>query len=182
MWRKTDEDGKQIYPIEVNGVTYSNRKDGGNAIKIALGEKIAQISEGHTVEMYVLKTKVCKWDRKLGTAHLNYTKGIDILRDTIDLATYFGFIDNPVAGTFRILNPDTGDLEVDSEGNEIKIRGKKNLVPYFEEHLDTWKKLYNKVYDKLQVKDDPNVVAFEKMLNIDLVEKLGINLDESEEI
>ena len=47
----TDEDGKQIYPIEVNGVTYSNRKDGGNAIKIALGEKIAQISEGHTVEI-----------------------------------------------------------------------------------------------------------------------------------
>ncbi len=144
--------------------------------------KSAQSPAGHTIEMYVLKTKVCKWDRKLGTAHLNYTKGIDILRDTIDLATYFGFIDNPVAGTFRILNPDTGDLEVDSEGNEIKIRGKKNLVPYFEEHLDTWKKLYNKVYDKLQVKDDPNVVAFEKMLNIDLVEKLGINLDESEEI
>lgn len=144
--------------------------------------KSAQSPAGHTIEMYVLKTKVCKWDRKLGTAHLNYTKGIDILRDTIDLATYFGFIDTPAAGTFRIINPDNGELQLDSEGNEIKIRGKKNLVPYFEEHLDTWRKLYDKVYDKLQVKDDPNIVAFEKMLNIDLTEKLGINLDESEEI
>lgn len=144
--------------------------------------KSAQSPAGHTIEMYVLKTKVCKWDRKLGTAHLNYTKGIDILRDTIDLATYFGFIDNPASGTFRIVNPDTGELELDSDGNEIKIRGKKNLVPYFNEHMDAWRKLYDKVYEKLQVKDDPHIVAFEKLLNIDLAEKLGINLDESEDI
>ena len=144
--------------------------------------KSAQSPAGHIIEMYVLKTKTCKWDRKLGTAHLNYTKGVDILRDTIDLATYFGFIDNPASGTFRILNPDTGELELDSDGNEIKIRGKKNLVPYFNEHIEMWKKLYDKVYEKLQVKDDPNVIAFEKMLNVDLTEKLGINLDESEEV
>lgn len=144
--------------------------------------KSAQSPAGHIIEMYVLKTKTCKWDRKLGTAHLNYTKGIDILRDTIDLATYFGFIDNPASGTFRILNPDTNEVEVDENGNEIKIRGKKNLVPYFSEHISDWKKLYNKVYEKLQIKDDPNIIAFEKMLNIDLVEKLGINLDASEEV
>ena len=144
--------------------------------------KSAQSPAGHIIEMYVLKTKTCKWDRKLGTARLNYTKGVDILRDTIDLATYFGFIDNPASGTFRIINPDTGELELDSDGNEIKIRGKKNLVPYFNEHVEMWKKLYDKVYEKLQVKDDPNVIAFEKMLNVDLTEKLGINLDESEEV
>ncbi len=137
--------------------------------------KSAQSPAGHIIEMYVLKTKTCKWDRKLGMAHLNYTKGIDILQDTIDMAVYFGMIDNSTQGTFKILDIDTGEVALDSEGNEIKIRGKKNLKPYFEEHKEQWKKMYDKVYDKLSQKEDSNIIAFEEMLNIDINEKLGLS-------
>ena len=144
-----------------------------------VAKKDAQSPAGHKIEMYVRKTKVCKWDRKLGWASLNYSRGIDLLQDTIDVATYFGLIDNSTIGTFKILDPETGEVMTDENGNEVKIRGKKNVKPYFEQHLDLWRKLYDIVYEKLSVKEDSNIIAFEKMLNIDVSEKLGFNIEEA---
>ena len=139
--------------------------------------KAAQSPAGYIMEAYVLKTKVCKWDRKLGRLCISYTKGVDILQDTIDVAIYFGLIDNSSQGWFKIINSDSGQLELDEDGNEIKIRGKKNLKPYFEEHIDQWKKLYDKVYELISRKDDPYIKSFEELLNINLNEKLGVNAD-----
>ena len=139
--------------------------------------KSAQSPAGHVIEVYVLKTKVCKWDRKLGYMHLNYTKGVDILQDTLDVATHFGYIDNSVQGTFKLVDPDTGEIMQDEEGNDIKIRGKKNLTAYFREHTTEWKKLYDLVYDKLQIKEDPFIKSFEELLSIDLNEKLGVDIN-----
>ena len=45
------DEGKKVYPIEVNGKTYTDRKEGGNAIKIALGTNIGRLAEGKTVEI-----------------------------------------------------------------------------------------------------------------------------------
>lgn len=137
--------------------------------------KNAESPAGHIIQAYVLKTKVCRWDRKLGTMTLNYERGVDTLQDTINMAVYFGMIDNSVQGTFKIIDIDTGEIMLDENGNEIKIRGKKNLKPYFLEHKEQWKKLYDKVYEKLKEKDDPNIVAFEQMMNINVHEELGLN-------
>ena len=139
--------------------------------------KSAQSPAGHVIEVYVLKTKVCKWDRKLGYMHLNYTKGVDILQDTLDVATHFGYIDNSVQGTFKLVDPDTGEIMQDEEGNDIKIRGKKNLTAYFREHTTQWRRLYDLVYDKLQIKEDPFIKSFEELLSIDLNEKLGVDIN-----
>lgn len=136
----------------------------------------AQSPAGHKIEVCVLKTKTCKWDRKVGYMTLNYTRGIDTLQDTIDVATYLGYIDNSVQGSFKLIDPETGEIMRDEEGNEIKIRGKKNLKPYFEEHMDQWKKLYDIVYEKLKQKSDPYVKSFEEMLGIDVGERFGINM------
>lgn len=138
--------------------------------------KKAESPAGHIIECYVLKTKVCKWDRKLGMAHLNYNKGIDWLQDTIDVATHLGLIDNSVQGSFKIIDPDTGELAHDDEGNEIKIRGKKNVYTYFETHAKEARKLYDRCYEKLKEKEDPFVKSFESMLDIDLSEKLGLDI------
>lgn len=140
------------------------------------GEKLTKNAEspaGHIIEVAVLKTKVCKWDRKLGYMHLNYVRGVDILEDTIDVALHFGLIDNSVQGSFAIL---------DDDGNVLaKIRGRKNLKPYFEEHKDLWKKLYNTIYEKLTVKEDNYVKAFNQMLDCDLEEHFGIDLNKESE-
>ena len=145
-------------------------------------KKNAQSPAGHIVEMYILKTKTCKWDRKLAYYHLNYTKGVDIVADTIDVAMHFGYVQNPAQGTFTLVNPDTGEAMVDENGKDIKIRGRKNLTDFFRQDLKTWKKVYDLCEEKLKQKDDPYIKSFEEMLNIDFNEKIGIDLSVSEEI
>lgn len=142
-----------------------------------IAKKDAQSPAGHVIEVYVLKTKTCKWDRKQGFMHLNYTRGVDTLVDTLDIATHFGYIDNSVQGSFKLINPETGEIMCDEEGAEIKIRGKKNLITYFREHTAEWKKLYDLVYAKLKQKDDPYIQSFEAMLGINIRDKLGISED-----
>lgn len=145
------------------------------------GNKLTNSAEspaGHIVNVAVLKTKTSRWDRKGGSYRLNYTKGIDILSDTIEAAIHFGLIDNSVQGSFKIINPDTGEVVKDNEGNEIKIRGKKNVTTYFNEHHEEWKKLYDKVYEKLSQKEDPYIISFEKMLNINTKEVFGFDPEE----
>lgn len=140
------------------------------------GNKLTTSAEspaGHIVNVAVLKTKTSKWDRKGGSYRLNYTKGIDILSDTIEAALHFGLIDNSVQGSFKIIDPETGDIKLDSEGNEIKIRGRKNVTDYFNEHLDEWHDLYDAVYEKIKLKDDPYIKSFEAMLNENATEAFG---------
>lgn len=143
--------------------------------------KKAESPAGHIIEAYVLKTKVSKWDRKLGYMHLSYTQGVDIMQDTIDTAIHLGLIDNSVQGTFKLIDLETGEPLLDSEGDPVKIRGKKNIKSYFEENMDVYRSLYDKVYDKIRQKDDPFIKSFEELLNIDLSEKLGVDLETNSE-
>lgn len=147
-----------------------------------LMKKDAQSPAGHVIEVAVLKTKTCKWDRKLGYMHLDYNRGVDVLQDTLDVATHFGYIDNSVQGTYKLVDIDTGELMTDSEGKEIKLRGKKNLTAYFRENVDQWKRLYDLVYDKLRQKEDPYIKSFEDMLSVNLEEKFGFNINEVEDV
>ena len=140
----------------------------------------AENPAGHIIELALLKSKFCRSDRRLSFIHLNYRKGVDILWDTIELAINIGLIDNSVQGTFRLIDLETGAPILDNDGNEIKIRGKKNLKPYFESHPEDWKKLYDKVYEKISVKDDNTIKSFEELLNINVNDRFGISEDETE--
>jgi recombination protein RecA len=147
----------------------------GNEVK-----STAESPAGYIMEAAVLKTKVCKWDRKVGRLYINYDRGVDIMQDTIDVATYFGLIVSPAKGYFKIIDTKTGEILNDENGEEIKIHGMKNLKPFFEEHLELWKNLYDAVYEKLSKKDDPNVKLFEEMLNSSSGE-FGVDLNKEEE-
>lgn len=129
---------------------------------------------GHVIEAYLQKSKVCRSDRKLAFVHLNYIKGIDLLWDLIDVATVLGLIDNSVQGSFKFVDPDTGEI-ISDNGEEVKIRGKKNVKPYLLLHPAFTKRLYAKVYELLAKKDVPNVVSFEQMLNIDVSDEVEEN-------
>lgn len=144
--------------------------------------KKAESPAGQIMEVSVLKTKVSKWDRKLGRMHLSYTQGVDIMQDTIETAVHLGLIDNSVQGSYKLIDVKTGEPLLDSDGNPVKIRGKNNIKPYFEEHLDVYRKLYDKVYEKLSQKDDPFIKSFEEMLNVNVADKFGIDFSNSEEL
>lgn len=144
------------------------------------GNKLSTSAEspaGHVVNVAVLKTKTSRWDRKGGSYRLNYVKGVDVLSDTIEAALHFGLIDNSTQGTFKIIDPNTGEIKLDSEGNEIKIRGKVNVTTYFNEHLDEWKALYDNVYEKIKEKESPYHFAFEQMLNSSTEEVFGDSIE-----
>lgn len=138
-----------------------------------LAKKDAQSPAGHIIEIYVEKIKTAPWDRKLGTTNLNYTYGLDIIQDTIDTALRIGLIDNSVQGSFKLVDTDTGEILTDTDGNELKIRGKKNIKPFFKEHPEQFKKLFNKCYEIISRKKDPNIVAFEQLLNVDVDAVIG---------
>ena len=141
----------------------------------------AESPAGYIMEAAVLKTKVCKWDRKLGRMYVNYDRGVDIMQDTIEMGIYFGMIDNSTQGWFKLIDLDTGEILHDADGNEVKIRGKKNLKPYFEENKAMWRKMYDKVYEKLSEKLDPHILAFEQMLDVNIEESFGVSLEEESE-
>ena len=151
----------------------------GNALK-----STAESPAGHIVQVAVLKTKICRWDRKLGSFHLNYTKGIDLLADTIDIAISFDFI-KASGAWFSFIDPKTGEVLCDGTGKPIKVNGMKRVKEYLNEHKDVWKLLYDAVYEKLSIKDDPNIKSFEEMLNIDVQKEFNLDFEKerlSEEV
>lgn len=148
----------------------------GNELK-----STAENPAGYIMEMALLKSKFCRKDRRLGRCHLNYIKGIDLLWDTIEVAMHFGLIDCSVQGSFKLIDPVTGELILDENGNEIKIRGKKNLKPYFEGRPELWKKMYDKVYELLSIKNDSNIKSFEELLGVNVQEEFNITKSEEEE-
>ena len=152
----------------------------GNILK-----STAESPAGHIIEVAVLKTKVCKWDRKVGYMHLNYVRGVDTLQDTIDVAIHLGLIKQLNQSVYALTNPETGEILLDNEGDELRIKGRKNIRPYLEERLDIYKSLYKKIYDQFTKKDDPYVIAFNKMLETEIQSKFteaGADLTTESEI
>lgn len=91
---------------------------------------------GHKVQIHVLKTKVCKPDRKVGFYTLTYDKGIIPLVDIIDIAITKDIIHKGGAGWFTFIDTDTGELicRQDEDGNpvEVKVQGQPNILPFLQ--------------------------------------------------
>lgn len=140
----------------------------------------AENPAGVVIETALLKSKFCRSDRRLGRCHLYFRQGIDLLQDTIEVAINLGLIDDSVQGSFKLIDPNTGEVLKDDSGNELKIRGRKNIRPYFEEHPQLWKDLYDKVYAMISEKQDTNIKSFEELLNVDVQKAFDVNFAEEE--
>ena len=130
-------------------------------------------------EVALLKTKFCRWDRRLALCHLHYTKGMDLIQDTIGLAQLFNIIQEPSSSYFVVTDPDTGEVLTN------KIHGEGNIKPYFEEHPDIWKRTYEKVYELMEDTESSNVATFESLLNLDtaaLNEMFGVDMNKEAEL
>ena len=102
---------------------------------------------GNIVKMNIIKIKGVKPDRKLGSYTLNYTQGIEVVSDTVEVAIELGWIIKK-GGWFYFNDLDTGEL---IEGK--KIQGIQNVCKYYEDNLDEFQKLWNKLNDEI-VKGD----------------------------
>ena len=100
------------------------------------GNSIPRASEnpvGHLVKVALVKSKVCKLDRKVGFYTLKYLSGIDYISDIIDLAVKAGIIN--AAGAWYSILDDEGNV-AQNEGALLKFQGKAKLHQFLCEHAD----------------------------------------------
>ena len=100
------------------------------------GNSIPRNSEnpvGHLVKVALVKSKVCKLDRKVGFYTLKYLTGIDYISDIIDLAIKAGIVN--AAGAWYSILDENGDV-AQNEGTALKFQGRGKLHAFLSENAD----------------------------------------------
>ena len=87
---------------------------------------------GNIVLMSMTKNKTCPPTRRTGFYTLNYLKGIDYLKDLVDVAIKYGVIEKNGAW-FKIIDTETGEVIKD------KIQGQANVYNELENNMDLLK-------------------------------------------
>ena len=101
-------------------------------------EKIKQSSDcadGNMVNIAVVKNKVCKSKRRNASYTLMYDTGIDSFYDMIEMAIQYDFIHQGGAW-FTFVNPDSGEVFCDEDGEPIRVQGQKNIPEFLRQHED----------------------------------------------
>lgn len=106
----------------------------------------AENPAGNLIMVDIAKTKVSKPDRRLGFYTLNYTTGIDVLADTVDLAVKYGLIG--LGGSWFTIFEDeiSGVIMEDADGGELKFQGRARLLEYLRNETIVFDELYEKVH------------------------------------
>lgn len=112
-----------------------------------LANNAALTPAGNKADLKIIKTKVCKPDRLVGQYTINYTKGIDVLSDTIDMAIKYDIIVQAGAW-YRLVNPETGEI-LESNDGELKFQGRPKLLEYLTEDEEMFDEIYEAVNVKL---------------------------------
>lgn len=101
------------------------------------GNSIPRNSEnpaGHLVKVSLVKSKVCKLDRKVGVYTLKYLDGIDYISDIIDIGCKVGLV-KAAGAWYSIIDQETGEV-AENEGTPLKFQGKARLHEFLEKNED----------------------------------------------
>lgn len=104
---------------------------------------------GHLVKVSLIKSKVCKLDRKVGFYTLKYLTGIDYISDIIDLGIKAGLI-NAAGAWYSIMEYDEEsqgvcDSVATMGGNPLKFQGKAKLHEFLSKNEDWRDELNDRV-------------------------------------
>ena len=104
---------------------------------------------GNIVQMEIIKSKAFKPNRRLGSYTLKYYEGIDQLADLVTMAMTYNFI---VQGGswFTFVDPDTGEIITDPDGNELKFQGMAKLLQFLREDEYMFEELKEQVLAKIE--------------------------------
>lgn len=94
---------------------------------------------GNRVDIKVVKSKVCRCDRRNGYYSLTYTNGIDGITDTLACAIEFGLIQRRGAW-YNLIDLDTGEILEDK-----RFQGFSKVKTYYKENIEEYNKLWEKV-------------------------------------
>lgn len=99
---------------------------------------------GNLIKCTIVKTKVCRPDRKIGFYTLKYLQGIDYISDTIDVAEKEGLIDKSGAW-YTILDFDTKEPAIGEDGKPLKFQGKGRLADFFLYNTEWFDELFEQI-------------------------------------
>lgn len=100
------------------------------------GNSIPRNSEnpvGHLVKVALVKSKVCKLDRKVGFYTLKYMTGIDYISDIIDLAIKAGIVN--AAGAWFSIVDENGEV-CKKDDTVLKFQGRARLHEFLQNNVD----------------------------------------------
>lgn len=108
-----------------------------------LDDKYKEVSNGYAspignlVSVKMDKNKVTKNDRRLGTYTLNYSTGVDVIKDTLDIGVEFGIIVK--SGSWYYVTK--------KDGTEVKMQGFNGVQEFYYNDLEELEYLRQKVYE-----------------------------------
>lgn len=100
------------------------------------GNKLTRACEnpaGNIVNVALVKSKVCRPDRKVGFYTLKYLTGIDYISDTVDVGILINVV-NQSGAWFTIVDTETGEIKE-------KFQGKAKLIEYLKTNETAYKEL-----------------------------------------
>lgn len=112
------------------------------------GNSIPRNSEnpvGHLVKVALVKSKVCKLDRKVGFYTLKYITGIDYISDIIDLAIKAGIV-NAAGAWFSIVDEDGEVCKQDD--TVLKFQGKAKLHEFLRNNAEIVENMNQQILQK----------------------------------
>lgn len=107
----------------------------------------AENPAGNIVEMQIVKTKVCKPDRRVGRYTLSYTFGVDTQYDLINTMIDYGLITGKGWYTFV---DDGGNELLDHENKVRKYNGRNAICNMWDDDPDFYAHCYETVLEKLK--------------------------------
>lgn len=96
---------------------------------------------GNLVQCSIIKSKVCRSDRRTGFYTLKYLEGIDYISDTIDVAQKLDMVIQGGAW-YTLLDTETGEVIE-------KFQGRDKLKTYLKENPDRFEDLKEKISKKI---------------------------------
>lgn len=103
----------------------------------------AENPAGNRVGMEIIKTKVCKPNRRLGYYTLKYLEGVDTLYDMLNVCMYYKIVQQ--AGSWYRVIDEQGNIVLDREGNELNFQGMTRFLNYLHEHEDVVQQLLSRL-------------------------------------
>ena len=78
---------------------------------------------------------------------MSYDYGVDVVADLVPLAIEYEII-KKAGSWFSVVNPYTGEVLTDANGDVIKFQGMLNLINYIRENQDIYDYIYTFINDQ----------------------------------
>lgn len=129
-----------------------------------LGNEVPQSTEnpaGYIVNAKLVKQKSAPFDRKNGTYYLMCQTGLRPDFDYAQLAVKKYGIIRKSGAWFTVLDPETGEMLEDGNGNFVKLNGMAKVYEYLQSNQEYYRKLQKYILDDINGKSDDDNVSDE---------------------